>query len=247
MGFYVALRFLTALPLPDRPVKPEEMGRSAAYFALVGLLIGGAVGLLDALLRLVWPTPVASAGVLAALVLVSGGLHLDGLMDSCDGLFGRRDPARRLEIMRDSHVGSFGVLGAVLLLLLKYAALVEVAPEWRLGGLVAAVVLGRTALVLAIWAFPYARAEGTGRAFKDGVGPWQLGASAAVAAATALTAFGTAGAALLAVALGVTLLSGVFVRSRVPGLTGDSYGAINELVEVSCLLALVAMGGAARG
>ncbi|MDA8217107.1 MAG: adenosylcobinamide-GDP ribazoletransferase [Dehalococcoidales bacterium] len=241
MDFYVALRFLTVLPLPDRPVKPEQMARSTAYFPLVGLMIGLAVAGVDYVLRLVWPPSVATVGVLIAFILISGGLHLDGLMDSCDGLFGRRDPAKRLAIMRDSRVGSFGVLGAVAVLLLEYVALAELPVTLRIGAIVTFACLGRWALVLAIWGFPYARAEGLGSAFKAGVGPLQVAVAGATAVAVAIIVAQSAGIVLVGTAVGATLLVAAFTRTRIPGLTGDSYGAIEVMVELTVLLTLLAL------
>ncbi|MHB1006864.1 MAG: adenosylcobinamide-GDP ribazoletransferase [Chloroflexota bacterium] len=241
MDFYAGLRFLTALPLPDRPVKPEQMARSAAYFPLVGLLVGLLVAGVDYLLRLIWPTSVASAGALIAFILVTGGLHLDGLMDSCDGLFGRRDPVRRLEIMRDSRVGSFGVLGAAGVLLLEYAALVELPAAYRPGTLVALAALGRGTMVLVMWGFPYARADGLGSAFKAGVRWRRVLLAGATAVVVAIVALQGAGVALALVALAVALLAAWFTCTRIPGLTGDSYGAINTLVELGVLLTMLAL------
>lgn len=247
MGLLVALGFLTALPLPAREVKPTALGRASAYFPLVGLLLGLALVALDALLGLIWPGAIADAGLVLALVLLTGGFHLDGLMDSCDGLFGRRDPARRLEIMRDSRVGSFGVLGAVCTLLLLYAALGELTRPWRWGALLVAPTLGRWAMVLAIWRFPYARPEGLGRAFKDGVGPWQVAVASLIAVAVACGALGLGGVAAFVVAGAAALLIGAFVCTRIPGLTGDSYGAINEVVQIVSLLTILAWARAGYG
>ncbi|MHB1133695.1 MAG: adenosylcobinamide-GDP ribazoletransferase [Chloroflexota bacterium] len=252
MGLYFALRFLTALPVPHVDIRPGEIGRSAAFFPVVGLLLGLALAGLDLLLRAVWPLYVANAGLIVAAILLTGGLHLDGLMDSCDGLFGRRDPQRRLEIMRDSRVGSFGVLGAVSALLLLFACLSEMPLPWRPFALVLAGTLSRWTMVLAIWAFPYARAEGLGRAFKDDVGVVYvlcatLVAMAVVAGAVWLGLAPAIAAAVLSAAAATGLLSAAFVMSRIPGLTGDSYGAINQLAELSVWLAFLALLGAGYG
>ena len=252
MGFYFALRFLTALPLAHSEVKPGEIGRSAAFFPLVGLLLGLGLAGLDLVLRQLWPASVVNAGLVVASVLLTGGLHLDGLMDSCDGLFGRRDPARRLEIMRDSRVGSFGVLGAACAILLLFAGLGELREPWRFGGLVLMGTLSRWAMVLAIWGFPYARAEGLGRSFKDGLSVAHV--LAATVLAVVVVAAGLAvgppplvGAAALVGAALVALAVGAFVCTRIPGLTGDSYGAINQIAELAVLLTLVALVKAGYG
>lgn len=194
---------------------------------------------LDAALRLLWPSAVTSAITLVVLIALTGGLHLDGLMDSCDGLFGRSDPSRRMDIMRDSRVGGFGVLGAISTLLLKYAALAAVADPWRLVALALAPMLGRWAMVLAIWGFPCARPEGLGRAFKETTS-WRSALVASLIAATvAVGLLRLNGVGLLVVAGAATWLVAKFVCTRIPGLTGDIYGAVNEVVEVVCLLSVL--------
>lgn len=243
MGVLAALRFLTALPLPEAEVDPKRLGRSAVYFPAVGVLLGLLLALEDALLGLVWPPLLRSTAVVVTLILLTGGLHLDGLMDSCDGLFGRRDPEQRLAIMRDSRAGSFGVLGAVSIVLLKVAALATVGAWLRPAGLVMAPVLGRAAMVLAIWRFPYARPQGLGRAFKDGVGGWQVAGALGLAAVTLAAAPLPVSLAACGAAAAVALLGGAFICTRIPGLTGDSYGAINEVAELAVLLVFATMAG----
>ncbi len=148
-------------------------------------------------------------------MLLTGGLHLDGLMDTCDGVFCVRSPEERLVIMRDSHVGAFGVLGAVCLLLVKFAALGALLAGDRqllLGGLLVAPMLSRWAMVLAAVCFPYGRSgETLGSSFHRTVGPVQLAATLAYLVAR-------------------------FALSRLPGLTGDVYGAINEVIETLVLV-----------
>jgi len=244
MGFLVALRFLTAVPLPFQDVSTGYLSRSTAYFPLVGLILGGILAGLDLLLRLVFPVSVASAGVVIAMILLTGGLHLDGLMDCCDGLFGRRDPERRLEIMRDSRIGSFGALGAFGLLLMQYSTLVELPEQWRLGGLAIMPVVGRWAMVLALWGFPYARSMGIGVAFKEGLGWQQVILASAVATLAAVGLLQLVGAIALIVGAVSAWLLANFICTRIPGLTGDTYGAINEVAQVTSLLAILAL---ARG
>jgi hypothetical protein len=117
-------------------------------------------------LRLAFPLPVTAIFILAAWLLLTRALHFDGFLDTCDGLFGGFTPERRLEIMRDSRVGAFGVAGGGLLLLAKYAAIVSLP---HLSGLLLAPVLGRWVLSTAIFAYPYAREKGMGRDMKDNV------------------------------------------------------------------------------
>ncbi len=192
----------------------------------------------------VFPIYLSAAVLMASLVVANRALHLDGLMDSCDGLFGGYTPERRLEIMRDSQVGAFGIAGGIGILLLKYGALLSLL---GLGGtgitwpLLLFPMVSRWSMVLALGVFPYVRRQGLGSPFHQGGagGPTLQAAAVAVAAAVLLGAIG--GAGLLAGATAMAWMLGWYMNSRLGGLTGDSYGAINEIVEVLALMAAVAM------
>ena len=242
IALLAAFQFLTITPpIVRRPFTPEELGRSVGFFPVVGLALGAILYGLASGLRLVFSPDVAAALVLAAWMILTRALHLDGFMDACDGLFGGFTPEQRLAIMRDSRVGAFGVAGGVLVLLAYFAAI-----QAALAGpfaLLMAPVLGRWAMALALVAFPYARAEGLGRAMKDHA-RWP---QAALATVTALVVAGLAarGAGLLALALaGLTALLGAwFALRRIPGLTGDIYGALGVAAELAGLLSLAATSG----
>ena len=241
----VAFGFLTVLPVPANTwTSPTPFGRAFSWFPLVGLVLGGILAAAALGLMALLPTQVLAALLLAGGVLLTGGLHLDGLMDTCDGVFCVRSPEERLVIMRDSHVGAFGVLGAVCLLLVKFAALGALLAGDRqllLGGLLLAPMLSRWAMVLAAVYFPYGRTgETLGSSFHRTVGPVQL--AAATIGALMLTVLiglalhlGFRGLAAFAGAAALAYLVGRFALSRLPGLTGDVYGAINEVIEVLVL------------
>jgi adenosylcobinamide-GDP ribazoletransferase len=247
MGIITAIAFLTALPAPRREASADALARALPAFPLVGALIGGLLAALDALLSPVLPVGPRTVLLLIALVALTRGLHVDALMDVCDGLFGGFTPERRLAIMRDSHVGAFGVLGAVLDLLLRYAALTALGGHWRVAGLLLPAIAGRWAMTIAIVAFPYARPAGLGRAFKDAAG-WRDAAGASLVALVLATAAGwPAGAVVLLPALLMLLLGAWFMLRRLPGLTGDCYGALNELVEGMVLVLIVGAQALAFG
>jgi adenosylcobinamide-GDP ribazoletransferase len=235
ISLLAAVQFLTiAPPLIRRAFTPQEMGRAVGFFPLVGLMLGILLLALERGLRLVFPAGVVAVLVVAAWVALTRGLHLDGLMDTCDGLFGGFTAEKRLEIMRDSRVGAFGMAGGTLMLLGKYAAVGG--PANRAAGLLLAPVLARWAMALALVVFPYARSEGLGRDMKDHA-HWP---QAALATTTALVAAwlvaGWVGLGALALA-GLSML--VLARlplARIPGLTGDTYGAVCEVVELLVLL-----------
>ena len=121
-----AFQFLTTFPaVIRRAFTAQELGRAVGFFPIVGLALGGVLYGLEVGLGLIFPAQVVAVFVLAAWLLLTRALHFDGFLDSCDGLFGGFTPERRLEIMRDSRVGAFGVAGGGLLLLAKYAAILS--------------------------------------------------------------------------------------------------------------------------
>lgn len=245
MPILVAFRFLTVLPVPvlrDAPAK--AMGRAAAWYPLVGAFVGFLLAGADWVLGLALPATLRSALVLALWVALTGGLHLDGLADCCDGLLAPCSPERRLEILRDTHAGSFAVAGVTLLLLVKYAALASLQGCGRAAALVGAPMLGRWAMTYALVAYPYARqGPGLGGLVKQGVGVRELAVASAVALGAALATWRWLGLAALPATWALTAAVARWVMGRIPGLTGDTYGAICELVEAAWLVGLAALGG----
>lgn len=244
-----ALAFLTWFPftrLRDR--SQQDISNSRIYFPLVGLLLGVALVVVELGASRVFPPALTAAVLVVLLIVVTRGLHIDGLMDICDGLFGGATPERRLEIMRDSRVGAFAVAGAGGVLLLKYGALVSLlslAPPGVTAGKEMALLLfpmvSRWTMVAALAAFPYARSQGLGSPFHQG-NVWPATILAAVVAGLAAVLIG--GIAGVGIVIGATVLAWVLGRgmcNMLGGLTGDTYGAINELVEAAALAAAVAV------
>ena len=241
MSFLIALQFLTTIPVKvSGKIGPKEFGRAMAWFPAVGLLLGGILALADLGTRALLPPAVSAAITLALWVLLTGALHLDGLLDCCDALLAARDPEKRLDILRDTHMGAFAVVGAICALLLKFALLLEFPAGGRTTALLAVPVLSRAAMVYAARAYPYARpGPGLGQLFRDGLSWRQVTMAVAVAIAVALIALGLVGLALAAAVWLMTALIAWWVRRRIPGLTGDVYGAINEVIELGALLFLM--------
>ncbi|MEW5828008.1 MAG: adenosylcobinamide-GDP ribazoletransferase [Chloroflexota bacterium] len=234
ISLLAAFQFLTISPaIVRRMFTPQEMGRAVGWFPLVGLALGGVFYGLARGLAFVFPPTVTAVFVLAAWLLLTRALHFDGFLDTCDGLFGGFTPERRLEIMRDSRVGAFGVAGGGLLLLAKYAALVSLP---HLSGLWLAPVIGRWVLAMAVFACPYAREKGLGRDMKDRTRWPQVVLATALAVSVSWLAAGWTGLLALALAGIVLWLGAAFILRRIPGLTGDSYGALCELTELAVLL-----------
>lgn len=249
--FLRALGLLTTLPVRpqwDETVKP---GRAMAWYPAAGLIVGALPGLLAFALARFGVTdraPLLSAAlVLAAWVALTGGLHLDGWADCCDALFVPADRDKRLAIMKDPRLGSFGAAGLILLLLVKFAAL-QALPGGRAAPLAALPLiacLARVAVVVAAWRAPLAKREGMAFYMRQSIGLREV----AIAGLTALVALVAAGfalgpavvAPLLAVAPAALAVAALATR-RLGGLTGDVYGAIIELGESAALIALVLVG-----
>ncbi|MBN1449465.1 MAG: adenosylcobinamide-GDP ribazoletransferase [Anaerolineales bacterium] len=229
-----AFQFLTTFPaIIRRSFTAQELGRAVGFFPLVGLALGGVLYGLASGLLLVFPAQVVSVILLAAWLLLTRALHFDGFLDTCDGLFGGFTPERRLEIMRDSRVGAFGVAGGGLLLLAKYAAILSLP---HLSGLLLAPVLGRWVLSIAIFAYPYAREKGLGRDMKDNVRWPQVALATIFSVLAAWLVAGWMGLLAFVLAAMMLWLGASFILRRIPGLTGDSYGALCELAELAVLL-----------
>ena len=235
MGLIAALQFLTVVPLRVN-VSTPALRRSLAYFPLVGLMIGGLLYGLDRLFALAFPASLTNILLIIALTLITRALHLDGFIDTCDGLAGGRSPEERLRIMRDSRVGGFGVVGGCCLILLQYAALTVVPDEYRMEALILMPAIARWTMVYAIFAHPYAREQGLGSVFHQGKTlPW-LAIATAITLAASISLLGLDGLAVTAAALLAAILIGNYLNRKLGGLTGDTYGAINEVVQVGVLI-----------
>ncbi len=236
-----AFQFLTRIPLSGRDSDLGSLGSSSAWFPLVGLFIGGLMAGCSWLLVGVFPASVVAALLIAVSILVTGGLHIDGLMDSADGLMVVRDREKTLEIMRDSRVGAMGAIAAVVVILIKWTLITAVLDSGDHGLILAALlltpVLGRWAMVIGLFLFPYARSEnGLGKVFAAGTGRLQLVAASLITLAAAWLLCKTVGLLTLLGVLLITAAVSYGVSKRIGGLTGDTYGALEELGEVVSLL-----------
>ncbi|MFC2025360.1 adenosylcobinamide-GDP ribazoletransferase [Chloroflexota bacterium] len=245
MTFLAALKFLTIIPLPHkREISSKEVGRSLAYFPVVGITIGLILAGLNWLLSFLLPPAIVNGLLIVSLVVISGALHLDGFVDTCDGIAGHKTVEKRWQVMHDSRVGAFGTIGAFLLLLVKYLSLNSVPDNLLMATLVLMPVVSRWAMVYAVFTYPYARPAGLGKVFKQEAS-WQTFAIAttitlAVAIGLARWAniayFYLAGPAIMLDIWVLTVAIATYLKRKFSGLTGDTYGAINEMAEVGVLL-----------
>lgn len=233
----IAFGLMTSLPvrLPD-DWSAGDSGRAAAWYPLVGLVIGALAWLAWKGAMLLFPPLVAGVITLVVWVALTGGLHLDGLTDCCDGLFASVAPERKLEIMKDPHVGAFGVIGLILVLLLKAAVLASLTPASSFGILLAA-SLARWCILLA-GLFPLARASGMGADFMSSFRRSFIFWGAIIPLVIAVL-LGARGVLSALAGVGAAALILWFAKSRIGGVTGDVFGMIVEVVETVVLLAFL--------
>ncbi len=232
----LALSFLTTLPV-RAPAGPEgSLGRAAPWFPAVGALVGALLAVAWWGLSFAFPPTLSALLVVALWAALTGGLHLDGLADCGDGMLAAQPPERRLEIMRDPRLGTFGAISLVLYLLLKVfavAALSQASPAGYVS-LLLAPALARW-LLLIVARQPSARPGGMGAAFSQGLTPGAIGVAAVLPAILAVLGGWQGLAAIVAAVLvaGVIMLA---ARARLGGVTGDVLGLTVELTELAVLL-----------
>lgn len=234
----LAIGFMTILPVAPRDT-PMQLASARAYFPLVGLILGLILVALDLMLRPVLPGLLLSVLLVAALIALTRALHLDGFMDSCDALLGGFTRERRLEIFKDSHVGAFAVVGLSILLLVKVTALASLVGPTRSLILILFPCLARWAIQLSMDLFPYVRSQGLGTAFQSGRQAWQLMLGLTTAFAASVLLVGAMGIVLMALASVVAWGLGRWASGLLGGVTGDIYGAINEVAEAAVLVMAV--------
>jgi adenosylcobinamide-GDP ribazoletransferase len=240
-GLRLAVQFLTRLPVPGvADFSPLDLARSAAWFPFVGLVVGGLVALVTFALAFRSSSVAGIVGVLA-WVWLTGALHLDGLADLSDALgASHRDPERFFAVLRDPHLGTFGVVSIVLVLLLKAAALAMLTTHvlWAVPLMAAWARLGT--LAWGRWLRPLK--AGHGEQFA-----WQISLGWIVFWTVALLAASVAVAPALCAAPLVIGAWGAWLKARLGGMTGDCLGAGVEVTETALLLLVALTSGAVPG
>jgi adenosylcobinamide-GDP ribazoletransferase len=239
-SFLIAWHFLTAIPLSRYHHDPasRELAQSMGWYPLVGLILGGALAVSDLLLAQIFSDSVVNGLLIVLLVVLTRGLHQDGLADTLDGLAGGHSPDERLAIMRDGRIGAIGATGLILALGLRYEGLMELPDGARLPLLLCMPAVGRWAMVIGSGSALYARAGGgLAQPFLQHLSIFQVLCATLLLGASLLWAMGPVGA------LGSLVLLTVVVRSLTAfacrflgGITGDTLGATNEIAEILFLL-----------
>ncbi len=237
----VALEFLT--PLRLRRVQQWDnrtFGAALAWYPFVGLLIGGVLVGLDRGLGMLLPVGPTSALLLAALALLSAGLHLDGVADTADGMALQADRAARLGVMAEGNTGPAGVMALVLVLLIQWAGLAALEGPIRSPALLLAPALARWSVVPVVVLFRPARPRGLGHALHQGAWPLAAPIATMTAGAAAVMLFGLGGLVLIAMAALLALAVALAASRMLEGVTGDTYGACIEVAFAAVVLASAA-------
>ena len=237
--FLVALQFLTIIPVRIKHVEEEDILKSVVYFPLVGLLLGLILtGFGKFLYFLIFEEFFINIILVIFLIALTGGLHLDGLADTVDAFLSRKNKLDMLKIMRDSHIGAMGVLGIISIVLLKIAFLSSISPSLKMNALVLMCILSRWALVFSMFLFPYARQEGKAMMFIHGTNLRTFIFSTIVTLFCVILFCKLESLVIVAIVIPVTYIIGRFITSKIGGITGDTLGATNELIEVVTLFSV---------
>ncbi len=243
-SFFLALRFLTVIPLGNRgEVNPGSIVAAGKYYPVIGMIIGGLSWAFYYGTDRLFPIPV-SVGLLVIFgVLMTGALHLDGLADCLDGLYGGTNREERLAIMKDVHLGTMGVVGLILILGIKYLLLREIMSFPSLWGWIILIpAVSRWTPVFLAFFFKYARpGGGLGQALVSGTGKKELFWATLLAWVPILVLSGFYGLGLILVTMSWILLCGWYFFKKVGGITGDILGAVIETSEVWAMLYIVGM------
>lgn len=232
--FLIALQFLTIFPVKIKPIKEEEIGKSLIYFPIVGALIGGVLVSVLFVLDFL-PNLVKCSLILIISIVISGGIHLEGFSDACDGLYGGRCKEEILDIMRDSHIGAIGVIGLVCILLLKFALFLSIPKEILWKSLILMALFSRWIQVLVCYTSKYARKEGKGKYFIEYADKKGFFMGSIFTLIMFLSLMKIEGIILFFISLLPIWIFINYVKKRIDGVTGDIIGATSEIAEVAIL------------
>lgn len=238
-AFLLAWQFLTILPGKKEPkeIDPLLFGSSMAFYPLIGFFLGALIWLIYFLLTKAFPRHLADGLLLILLIILTGALHLDGIADTCDGLALGKTADERLRIMKDHHLGTFGVVGIIGILGIKYLS-INALPDWAvMRTLLLSLVLSRWSMVQMTYRAPYARQEGgLGRIFKDTLRKKHMVWATSLSLLLSFFLLRLWGMLIWLVVGMFTLLLQKFMEKKFNGFTGDTLGATNELNEIIVFL-----------
>lgn len=242
--FLLALQFLTIIPVKIKNIKEGDLSSSVIYFPLIGLLLGLLlVGINKVLLILNFDQFIANIILVISLILLTGGIHMDGLADTADAFLSRKNKEEMLVIMRDSHIGSMGTLSLISVILLKIAFLSYPGFPSKTAPLLLMCVLSRWSMVFAMFLFPYARQEGKAKLLINGINFKIFTLSTIIALACVFSIWKIKGVLVFIIIAAASYIAGRFINRKIGGITGDTLGALSESNEIIVLLSIIILIG----
>jgi len=238
--FLIAWQLLTAIPLKrKKDFLPEDfdVANSTLFFPLVGGIIGIILFFIYFLVSNCCSLEVTSILVLGGWICVTGALHIDGLADTIDGLSGGQSKKEILTIMKDAHIGAKGVIGIILVMMIKFFLIIQVTSSLRPQTLIYAPILGRWAMVIGCYLIPYVREEGMGK-FSRFVGYPHIIGAILITIILGIFLLGVSFLIPLIAVGGFSLIWSFYLKRKIGGFSGDTLGALNEMGEVVALLFL---------
>lgn len=234
-----ALQFLTIIPVKIGHIDEKKIAGALIYFPVVGLLLGLILSGTDRLLSILrFEQFIINIILVVLLIILTGGLHLDGLADTFDAFLSRKDKDEKLKIMRDSHIGVMGVLSLFCIILLKIAFLSSISISLKTITLLLMCTLSRWALILPMFLFPYSRNEGKAKVFMQGINFKILTLATIITLGIVVLVWQWKGLFIFGLTAMSTYIIGRFINNKIGGITGDTLGAINELIEVIVLFSI---------
>ena len=241
--FLIALQFLTILPVKIKDISEDRPTWSIVYFPIIGLLLGLIlVGINNLLLFLNFEQFVTDVILVISIIILTGGLHLDGLADTADALLSRKDKEEMLKIMRDSHIGVMGVLSLICTILLKITFLFSISTPLKIITLLLMCTLSKWSLVLSIFLFPYARQEGKAKIFMQGINLKIFSLATIITIGLIILIWQLKGLLIFMITAISACIIGRIINKKINGLTGDTLGAVNEFIEVIILFCICVLG-----
>ncbi len=236
-----ATMFLTRLPVPSGEYSDAALARSVVYFPLIGVGVGLAGSATYVLAQLLWPHAIAIALALGVMIACTGAFHEDGLADSADGIGGGWTVDDKLAIMKDSRIGTYGSVALILAVLLKFAALASLEASAVPVALVIAHALSRWSTLPLVRCTDYVSGDcGSGKAFENAVTGARLGTATFFVTALLLGLAASLALALALATVAVVTASHWYCQRKLGGITGDTLGATNQLIEISVYLVFAA-------
>ncbi len=233
--------FLTRLPVPAGEYSATALAKSVVYFPLVGVVVGLVGSATFMLALLMWTQPVAIAFTLVVMIVCTGAFHEDGLADSADGIGGGWSIDDKLAIMKDSRIGTYGSLALILALLLKFAALASLSIDAVPLALLTAHALSRWSILPLVRCTDYVSGDrGSGKAFENAMTNARLGLATVFVVMLTISLAGSMALMLLLVTVAVMLTGRWYCQRKLGGITGDTLGATNQLIEISVYLVFAA-------